>query len=873
MTMSDQHSVNLSQINILAVEHEPQLGEYIESSLRQCGGRVFLAVNAQEAFQLLMEHDFDLCVLDLEMGNMDSLAFLQEILKVWPWLGIVALTTDDHNSTRLAEIGEFRSVDKKGFDPVILERKVREEYLDKHAQRVREDGIQENMHLEKFQYKMRGLRRLMEGAMKANTLVEALRYLCMGIGHILPFAVVGVMGSDGEYVVIFNVQKEVSEKFINRLTSIIHNRYQALTGREVSRENLHIEKAGKPVVKDGESRIGSTFSVPVITGGELRGIITIATLSDNFYTAADTTFMYYAANQLSTVFAAMTHIRNLAVHDPMTGLFNRLKLDREMENNWRWCVEKSKPISVAIMDLDHFKIVNDTYGHLTGDDVLREFAKLLRNNTCKESHVLGRYGGEEFVIIMPDADHERAVECAVTFLEQVRKHVFNQKRRPLRLTVSIGLSSYHPGSGEKAEKTSEQLLTEADQAMYRAKRAGRDCLRVWSDRKEEDKDVFSEQERADKAAFKSMYRMKHRNPGIIIIQENLGLRRKLEESVAKEGYRVESYDNSTAAMKQLKKKPDEYDLVMTDLSMREKKAVELIREILSIDETLMVVVVSGYAKFDKAVECLRVGAYDIIQEELQTKRLGVTLRRALDYRRTLLENRQYEQYLMEMVRRNSAKINETMDEIKTSYNFTLEALVRLLDAREKNSGNHSKRVRDLTLLLARRMGITGEELENIGRGALLHDIGKIGIPDSILLKEDKPTKEEWRLIRKHPEIGYRVLKYSAYLREAAEIVYSHQEKWNGSGYPRGLKGEEICQGARIFAVVDAYDAMRTDRLYRQAMTVEDAIAEIKSQSDSQFDPRVVNAFMECKDEIEKLLQLLLRQSVQEETDVFAQLKS
>ncbi len=865
--MTEYNQETLSKIVVLVVEKDPELAAKLEKSIHNYDGEAFLAASAQEAFQLLMEHDFDLCIIDLDMSNMDSVAFLQEVLKVWPWLGVVALVSDNSRREQLSEIGTFSFIGKD-FDSETLAAEILDEYRSKCSQRLEEDGHQESVHLEKVQYKMRGLRRLMEGALKANTLVEALRFLCMGIGQILPFAVVGVMGRDEEYLVIFNIQRNVSEKFIGRLTKIIHNRYEALTGREVPSDRIKIEKAGKPTREDGESRIGSTFSVPVITSGELRGIITIATLSDKYYTTADTTFMYYAANQLSTVFAAMTHIRNLAIHDPMTGLYNRLQLDREMDNQWRQFVEAGEPIAVAIMDLDHFKIVNDTYGHLVGDDVLREFAKLLQKNTCEASYVIGRYGGEEFVIIMSGVTQERAVECAITFLEQVRAHVFCKNETPLRITISIGLSSYAPSDSRKLEKNPEQLLTEADQAMYRAKRAGRDCLRVWSDRRAHEEGEETEIEKADDAALKSMYRMKHRNPGIIIIQDDYALRRLLEDIIIKEGYRVECWDNATEAMAQLKKNPAEYDLLLTDLSMRGMKSVEAIREILAIDETLMVIVVASYSSFDKAVECLRVGAYDIIQKEFQSKQVTATLRRALDYRRTLLENRQYEQYLMEMVRQNSARINETMDEIKTSYNFTLEALVGLLDARERDSGNHSKRVRDLTLLLARRMEIVGDELEDIARGALLHDIGKIGVPDSILLKEDSLTEEEWSIIKRHPEVGFRVLQYSSYLKGAAEIVYSHQEKWDGGGYPRGLTGSEICQGARIFAVVDSYDAMRTDRHYRKAMPVKEAVAEIKSQSGRQFDPQVVKAFLKYQGEIENLLQLMLRQSVDEKTDFF-----
>jgi len=162
------------------------------------------------------------------------------------------------------------------------------------------------------------------------------------------------------------------------------------------------------------------------------------------------------------------------------------------------------------------------------------------------------------------------------------------------------------------------------------------------------------------------------------------------------------------------------------------------------------------------------------------------------------------------------------------------------------------RVRDLTLVLARTMGIEGRQLEEIGRGALLHDIGKIGIPDSILLKPGKLTEDEWEVMRRHPVIGHRFLTNSAYLKTAAALVLSHHERWDGRGYPQGLAGEDISLGARIFAVIDAYDAMRSSRVYKHSVSMEKAVAEIRDKSGSQFDPSIVEAFLQCVTELEKI---------------------
>ena len=219
--------------------------------------------------------------------------------------------------------------------------------------------------------------------------------------------------------------------------------------------------------------------------------------------------------------------------------------------------------------------------------------------------------------------------------------------------------------------------------------------------------------------------------------------------------------------------------------------------------------------------------------------------RALDYRRLKKENVRYQNHLEDMVREKSAALRNALDQVRTSYDFTLEAMAGLLDAREKSTAHHSTRVRDLSVIMAREMGLSQTEIEDLARGALLHDIGKICIPDAILLKPGALTPEEREIMKTHPEVGYRLLRASAYLEHVAELVYTHHEHYDGSGYPRGLKGEAIMIGARIFAVIDAYDAMRSNRVYRKAMPVEAALTEIKRNRGTQFDPQVVDAFLRC----------------------------
>lgn len=174
---------------------------------------------------------------------------------------------------------------------------------------------------------------------------------------------------------------------------------------------------------------------------------------------------------------------------------------------------------------------------------------------------------------------------------------------------------------------------------------------------------------------------------------------------------------------------------------------------------------------------------------------------------------------------------------------TLMALVSALDLRERNTRLHSQRVREYTLLLAERLKVDGEAARNIGFGALLHDVGKIAVPDHILLKQGDLTEEEWQVMRKHPEHGYGILRRIGFLHDSAEVVYAHHEHFDGTGYPRGLKGEEIPIGARMFMAADVFDALSTERPYHHAIGYEETCRIIRAGSGSHFDPRVVDAFL------------------------------
>ncbi len=189
-------------------------------------------------------------------------------------------------------------------------------------------------------------------------------------------------------------------------------------------------------------------------------------------------------------------------------------------------------------------------------------------------------------------------------------------------------------------------------------------------------------------------------------------------------------------------------------------------------------------------------------------------------------------------------LQRTHVDLILAYESTIEGWSRALDLRDKETEGHTLRVTEITMQLARRLGMTEAEIVHVRRGALLHDIGKMGIPDNILLKPGPLTAKEWEVMRRHPAYAHELLWPIAYLRPAIDIPYCHHEKWDGSGYPRNLKGDQIPLSARLFAVVDVWDALRSDRPYRLAWPEEEALDHIRNESMKHFDPQAVAAFIE-----------------------------
>ncbi len=317
---------------------------------------------------------------------------------------------------------------------------------------------------------------------------------------------------------------------------------------------------------------------------------------------------------------------------------------------------------------------------------------------------------------------------------------------------------------------------------------------------------------------------------ILIVDDEPAGRHTLESILEGQGYILEMAENGMEALEKIRQILP--DVILLDVMMPGMDGFEVCRRIRNdpLLAEIPIIMLTALDDRKSMLSGLESGADDYITKpydryELRARLLGIT---RLNRYRKLVDER--------------ANLEAAHEQLLSAYDATIEGWSRAMDLRDHETEGHTLRVTALAEQLAIRMGIKNEDLVYLRRGALLHDIGKLGVPDAILLKPDKLTEQEWEIMRKHPQYAYEMIQPIEYLRPALDIPHSHHEKWDGTGYPHGLKGEEIPIAARVFAIMDVWDALTSDRPYRPAWSREKALEYIHEQSGGHFDPNVVEQF-------------------------------
>ncbi len=336
---------------------------------------------------------------------------------------------------------------------------------------------------------------------------------------------------------------------------------------------------------------------------------------------------------------------------------------------------------------------------------------------------------------------------------------------------------------------------------------------------------------------------------ILIVDDEEIIRKLLHQKLSSEGYHCAEASTADQALDKLRS--NAVELVLLDIKMPGKSGVELLPEIKASYPDTAVIMATAISDTSTAIQCMKQGAYDYLTKPFSLDEVILSIDRALEKRRLELENRDYQQHLETEVAKRTEQLRQAFEKIKLASLDTIHRLSRAAEYKDEDTGAHIKRMSQYSADVARKMGLADEMVETILYASPMHDVGKIGTPDRILLKPGKLSPDEWETMKQHTIIGAQILEGSdaEFIKLAEVIALTHHEKWDGSGYPKGLKGSEIPLAGRITAIADVFDALTSKRPYREPFPLKKSFAIIKKSRGSHFDPEVVDAFLAAEDEM------------------------
>jgi ribonuclease P protein subunit RPR2 len=586
---------------------------------------------------------------------------------------------------------------------------------------------------------------------------------------------------------------------------------------------------------------GEAIAAPLVADGQALGAVLVA-LPASVQAEGDPELVSAVADLASAALAnerrlALTHAE--ARRDALTGLANKRAFDEHLAKLTR---PLRRPVSLVLFDLDGFKGINDEHGHVVGDEILREVGRVFLRVVRAEDEIF-RVGGDEFALVV-----EGSSRWAAQVAERLRSAVAEQRRGHRLPTISAGVAALPDHAGSAYD-----LQRKSDIALYAAKLAGRNRVQVFSGERDESTQRSTAHlqpvpEPADG----------RRGLRLLVVDDDPALRILLRTTFEVVDIEVDEADSADLARERIAVDPP--DVVVLDVNMPGMDGLTFCRRLKADPATAHIGVVllsgseggteggaeaSGADAFLRkpfsplellnAVERIAGGLYEGPFRAAAGPPEEQLILYAQDLRR-LLE-----------VERGQRSL------IQRAYRETVTALAGALESKDMSTGEHSQRVQRYAVELARGLDPALLADQSVEYGFLLHDIGKIGIPDKILQKRGSLSASERRLLQTHTVLGEQLLSGVALLQgQGLQVVRHHHERWDGQGYPDALGDSEIPLGARVFAVADALDAMTSDRPYRRARSWDDAAAEIARERGHQFDPRVVDVFGERSERLRRI---------------------
>ncbi len=502
-------------------------------------------------------------------------------------------------------------------------------------------------------------------------------------------------------------------------------------------------------------------------------------------------------NLLDGLYGRNQELSHQATVDGLTGLPNHRTFRQTLKQFCRKSLAKQgRPLSLVMVDVDHFKAYNDAHGHPEGDSVLRDVARIMASE-MRQGDFAARYGGEEFALLFSGADKESACTAAERIRKEIAQHTFHKGS----VTVSMGVAEFPLDTSDPGE-----LIELADRALYHAKAIGRNRVYGWGTATPASVSASSDCPGSSQAA------------SILVVETT-------DESCATEvvasmpdSCDVMSVGTLEEAVELLRSRP--FDIAVVTSNVLPERDTHHLASLASLHVHMPIILIADGLPAAESRDALRRGASDIVMKPYNPASFPVLIERNLERKRLELQR---------LMQKSTGVMLQA-----------IEALVSAVDAKDHHTAGHSHRVTELAMSLSDMLGISDEERYALELAAKLHDIGKLGLPDSALNKESALTESEWQAMREHPVLGAKIVGTINELAYVSTIIRHHHERLDGSGYPDGLRGPAIPYLARIIAVADTYEALTTERAHRKSVTPAEAIAELKRGSGTLYEPHIVD---------------------------------
>ncbi|GAB5442644.1 MAG: hypothetical protein Fues2KO_29930 [Fuerstiella sp.] len=548
-------------------------------------------------------------------------------------------------------------------------------------------------------------------------------------------------------------------------------------------------------------------------------------------------------------------LKSDVLRDALTGIANRRAFDYELKRRMSEWRRQKTPLGLLMIDIDHFKSLNDRFGHTTGDAALRHVAGLLQSS-LRDMDLVARYGGEEFAVILPATDAQGCIDAVQQLQNDFSNNLLESVGQELPVTVSVGVAVVTNADD------AELLLRRADTALYAAKQNGRNCSYLHNGSGCVALDSHNNAADARPRRLPSEGDTRSAKDALIAIVDDEPATVALTRKYLKDdGFQqFESITDSTTAIESFR--AERPDLILLDLHMPQVDGFEVLRQVRRDNRTkeTPVIVLTASRDKDAKVQALKLGASDFLEKPIQPRELLARVHN------TLLAKAHVDM-LKDYSSRLEYEVQARTTELMASRREAVQCLARAAELRDDVTGRHVIRVGRYAAIIAEELGFSAERINWMEHAAQLHDVGKIGIPDAILHKPGRLTEEEFSIMQGHCVAGRSIIRdelvgdemvkhrnvfddwTSPMMHLASVVAATHHEKWDGTGYPRGLQGTDIPIEGRITAIADVFDALSTTRPYKAAIPLDECFCLMEEKRGTHFDPDVLDAFFRRRAEV------------------------